>query len=102
MTTLSNRPHSALVIIDVQNGVVGNALHRDETVATIATLVDKARAADVEVVWVQDTGEDRTPGSDAWRIVPELTPLDSEPTVQKGKPIRRALYPVHLVWRRSR
>jgi len=47
MTTLDNRPNSALLVIDVQNGVVGNALHRDATVANIGTLVDKARAADV-------------------------------------------------------
>lgn len=84
MTTLPHRPHTALVIVDAQNGVVGNAYERDATIATISALVDKARAAEVEVVWVQDTGEDRTPGSEPWQIVPELKPLDSEPAVQKA------------------
>ena len=84
MTTLNNRPNTGLLIVDVQNGVMGNAHEREATIATIATLVDKARAADIDVVWVQDTGGDRTPGSDPWQIVPELGPLDSEPVVQKG------------------
>ncbi|HEY5230159.1 MAG TPA: isochorismatase family protein, partial [Galbitalea sp.] len=53
VTTLKNRPNTALLVIDVQNGVVGEAYDRDAVVANIATLVDKARAADVDVVWVQ-------------------------------------------------
>ena len=52
--------------------------------ARIATLVDKAREAGVPVVWVQDTGQDRTPGSEPWQIVPELKPLEWEPAVQKA------------------
>src|SRR5436305_1742073 len=84
MTTLDNRPNSALLVIDVQNGVVGNALHRDSTIATIAAVVDRARAADVDVIWVQDTQEDRAPGTPQWQIVPELSPRESEPAVQKS------------------
>ncbi|GMA25966.1 hypothetical protein GCM10025864_37250 [Luteimicrobium album] len=53
MSTLTNRPNTALLVVDVQNGVVGEAYHRDDVVANVATLVDKARAADVPVVWVQ-------------------------------------------------
>jgi nicotinamidase-related amidase len=84
MSTLDNRPNSALLVIDVQNGVVGNAVRRDSTLAAIAAVVDKARAAEVDVIWVQDTQEDRTPGSPPWQIVPELTPRESEPAVQKS------------------
>jgi nicotinamidase-related amidase len=40
MTTLTNRPKTALLVIDVQNGVVADAYERDTVVATIATLVD--------------------------------------------------------------
>ena len=52
MTTLSDRPNTALVVIDVQNGVVGGALRRDEVIANINTLVDRARGEGVPVVWV--------------------------------------------------
>ena len=44
MTTLANRPNSALVVIDVQNRVVEKAHDRDAVVANIAGLVEKARA----------------------------------------------------------
>jgi nicotinamidase-related amidase len=45
MTTLEKRPNTALVVIDVQNGVVKAAYERDAVVANIASLVDKARRA---------------------------------------------------------
>ena len=44
MTTLQNRPNHALVVIDVQNGVVGDAWNRDAVIANIVELVDRARA----------------------------------------------------------
>ena len=37
-------------------------------------LVDKARAEDVPVVWVQHSDDKMPAGSDAWQYVPELTP----------------------------
>ena len=53
MTTLENRPNTALLVIDVQNGVVGGAYERDTVVANVGNVVEKARAAEVPVVWVQ-------------------------------------------------
>lgn len=84
MTTLSGRPNTALLIIDVQNGVVAGAPRRDDVIANINTLVDKARAEDVPVVWVQhsdDGGLKRD--SDNWQFVPELVRRESEPLVHK-------------------
>ena len=83
MTTLRNRPNTALLVVDVQNGVVGGAHERDAVVANIDTLVDKARRAQVPVVWVQHSDEQLARDSDDWRIVPELTPDDAEPLVEK-------------------
>jgi nicotinamidase-related amidase len=84
MTTLVNRPNPALLVIDVQNGVVGEAYDRDHVVANIGTLVDKARAADVDVVWVQHNGDDLPRDSERWQYVPELVRRDSEPLVHKA------------------
>ncbi len=84
MTTLVNRPNTALLVIDVQNGVVGKAYDRDNVVANIATLVDKARAADVDVVWVQHNSDELPRDSESWQYVPELVRHDSEPLVQKA------------------
>jgi isochorismate hydrolase len=83
MTTHADRPNTALMVIDVQNGVVGNAYERDAVVANIATLVDRAREAGVLVVWVQHSDEQLENGSDAWEYVPELVRHEPEPLVHK-------------------
>jgi nicotinamidase-related amidase len=84
MSTLSNRPNTALLVIDVQNGVVTGSHARDEVVANISTLVDRARNDDVPVVWVRHASGELEPGSDAWQIVPELKPADAEPIIEKN------------------
>lgn len=84
MTTLANRPNTALLVIDVQNGVVAGAHERDAVVANVGGLVEKARRERVPVVWVQHSDEQLARGSDNWRIVPELTPGDAEPLVEKN------------------
>ena len=84
MTTLDNRPNTALLVIDVQNGVVEGAHERDTVVTNVGSLVEKARRERVPVVWVQHSDKGLAKGSDDWRIVPELTPGDAEPLVQKN------------------
>ncbi|QTE28159.1 isochorismatase family protein [Pengzhenrongella sicca] len=83
MTTITERPQTALVVIDVQNGVVEEAHLRDEVVATVHDLVERARREHVPVVWVQHDDDWLTRGSDAWQIVPELAPDAAEPLVAK-------------------
>jgi nicotinamidase-related amidase len=83
MTTLENRPKTALLVVDVQKGVVEGAAERDAVVANVGSLVEKARREQVPVVWVQHSSEQLATGSDKWRIVPELTPHDAEPLVEK-------------------
>jgi nicotinamidase-related amidase len=83
MATLENRPNTALLVVDVQNGVVGEAHERDAVVANIGGLVEKARQERIPIVWVQHSDEHLARGSDAWRIVSELTPTDAEPLVEK-------------------
>ena len=84
MTTLENRPNTALLVVDVQNGVVAEAHDRDAVVANVGSLVGKARRDQVPVVWVQHFDEGLAKGSDEWQIVPELTPGEVEPLVEKS------------------
>jgi nicotinamidase-related amidase len=84
MTTLEHRPNTALLVVDMQNGVVAKAHLRDTVVGHVARLVEKARHERVPVVWVQHTESHLAKGSDRWRIVPELAPDDTEPHVEKG------------------
>lgn len=83
VTTLENRPNAALLVIDVQNGVVEGNFERDTVVANIDRLVDKARQNGIPVIWVQDSAESRDTGSEPWQIVPELTPIDTDPRIDK-------------------
>ena len=83
MTSLPDRPNTALLVIDVQKGVVAGAPRRDQVIANISMLVGKARAESVPVIWVQHSDEHLQEGSDAWQYVPELSRRDGEPLVHK-------------------
>jgi nicotinamidase-related amidase len=83
MTTLSDRPHTALMVIDAQNGVLARTHERDQVVANISTLVTQARDEGVPVVWVQHSSDELPRGSEAWQYVPELSREETEPLVHK-------------------
>lgn len=84
MTTLTDRPGTALLVVDVQNGVVAGAHDRDSVVANVRTLVDKARVEGVPVVWVAHENAGMERGSEGWQYVPELPREGSEPLVHKS------------------
>lgn len=83
MTTLPNRPEQALVVIDVQKGVVHDAADRDGVVERIGSLVDRARSRGVPVVWVQHHEPEMPVGSEYWNLWPGLAIADGEPRVDK-------------------
>ena len=86
MTTLTDRPNTALLVIDVQNGVMEGTHDRESVVANIATLVDKARTAGVDVVWVQHNSDNLKRDTAEWQYVAELTRADGESVVHKQYP----------------
>ena len=83
MTTFEGRPNTALMVIDVQNGVVVGGHDRDRVVGNIAGLVDRARAEHVPVVWVQHSDSGIVKGSPSWEFVPELARAEAEALVHK-------------------
>jgi nicotinamidase-related amidase len=83
MSTIHNRTATALLIIDVQVGVVGAAHQRDAVIANIKTLLTAARAVGTPVVWVQHSDDQLAINSPEWQYVPELVRLESEPLVHK-------------------
>jgi nicotinamidase-related amidase len=82
-TRAADASGTALLVIDVQNGVVDAAHQRDAVVATIGDLVDRARSARVPVVWVQHSDDTLIGGTSSWAIVDELVPSADEVIVQK-------------------
>lgn len=111
--------HTALVIIDVQNGILRPAKNEraaavrqalDATVARIAALLARARAAGVPVVHVQHDGSPAhrlAVGTDGWQIRPEVAPAPGEPLINKTacdaffdtalEPTLRARHVDHLI-----
>lgn len=83
MSTFSDRPNRALIVIDVQQGVVHDAYFRDEVVSRIAALVSAARSEGVPVVWVQHHEPDMPIGSEYWQLVPGLEPAADEARIDK-------------------
>jgi nicotinamidase-related amidase len=72
-----------LLVIDAQNGVLAGAHQRDAVVANIAALIERAQAESVSVIWVQHSDDGLPIDSDAWQIVPELTPPGEGVIVRK-------------------
>jgi nicotinamidase-related amidase len=83
MTTLPGRPNTALLIVDVQNGVMDSSVNSEAVIANIVGLVEKARAQDVPVVWVQHTSGELPLGSEQWKIVAQLVPDEKDAVVGK-------------------
>ncbi|CAM5236103.1 Cysteine hydrolase OS=Streptomyces tendae OX=1932 GN=GUR47_36690 PE=4 SV=1 [Streptomyces tendae] len=79
-------PTSALLVIDMQNTTIAMAHRAAETVAAIAGLSERARASGVPVVTVRQRDAGMVPGTEGWRVVPELAPREGEPVVDKATP----------------
>lgn len=83
MTSPSERSTTALLVVDMQNGVVGDAFETDRVVRNINLLIEQARAAQAPVVWVQHSDEGLVRDSDGWQIVAGLVPGADEAIVHK-------------------
>lgn len=83
MSTRTRGDATALLVVDVQNDVMGAAWERDAVITRISGLVDRARAEGVPVVWVQHDDEGMPADTHAWEIVDELLPLRDEARVRK-------------------
>lgn len=85
MSKFTDRNKTALMVIDVQNAVFGSAWRADQVIANINKLVERARKANIDVVWVQHSDEEMPIGSHEWELVDSLTkPLPGEHVVQKN------------------
>ncbi|MCG7311430.1 isochorismatase family protein [Brachybacterium sp. ACRRE] len=74
----------ALLVVDLQAGVVDGAYRRDAVLCTAADLVERARGAAAPVIWIQHADSELVRGSPAWQIVDELDPQPGEVRVEKA------------------
>ncbi|MFJ6831869.1 isochorismatase family protein [Streptomyces sp. NPDC091209] len=68
----------------MQHGAVDGAHDLPRVIANIDTLVARARAEAVPVIWVQHSDDQMKRGSESWQYVPELVRQDAEPVVHKN------------------
>lgn len=86
---------TALVVIDVQVGIVGEAYRRDEVLENINLLLSRARTSGTPVIYVQHNEPGGLePGEPLWSIHPAVAPRDGEPIIQKKAP--DSFYETHL------
>lgn len=74
----------ALLVVDVQVGIMASAWNREKVIANIVHVVSRARQADVPVIWVQHHDAELPQGTEAWRWVDALQPRDDEPLIHKN------------------
>jgi nicotinamidase-related amidase len=83
MATVREGSGTALLVVDVQVGVMQNAWDSGRVILNVATVVERARQNGVPVLWVQHSDDDLPHGSPAWAWVPELVPAGDEPRIDK-------------------
>jgi nicotinamidase-related amidase len=83
MATVREGNKAALVVVDVQVGVMREAWDASRVVGNVARAVERARAQQIPVIWVQHTDDDLPKESPQWQWVPELVPAEGEPRVHK-------------------
>ena len=83
MPTVREGNQPVLVVVDVQVGVVGEVWDAARVIGNVARAVERARARDVPVLWVQHVSDELPSGSPPWQWVPELVPAPGEPLIAK-------------------
>ena len=83
MATVREGNKAALVVVDVQVGVMRKAWDAARVIGNVARAVERARAENVPVIWVQHTDQDLPKDSPQWQWVPELLPAEGEPRIHK-------------------
>jgi nicotinamidase-related amidase len=83
MAVIREGNKAALVVVDMQVGVMAQAWDAARVVGNAARAVQRARTHGVPVIWVQHENEEMPHGGAEWQWVPELKPAANEARVYK-------------------
>jgi nicotinamidase-related amidase len=83
MATLREGNKAALVIVDMQAGVMADAWDAPRVIANASRAVERARAQGVPVIWVQHENDEMPNGSSQWQLATGLQPAASDARVYK-------------------
>lgn len=83
MATIREGSRAALLVVDVQVGVMRSAWDAHRIISNIAAAVEKARKQAVPVIWVQHSDDELVFGSPDWELAPELVPAQGDLRIYK-------------------
>jgi nicotinamidase-related amidase len=86
MSTVRPGNQTALIVVDVQVGVMANAWDASRVIKNLTHAVTLARQHKVPVIWVQHESDELPRDSVSWQWVPELVPAAEEVRVNKRFP----------------
>lgn len=78
MASVREGHRAALVVVDVQVGVMAECDDAARAVTQVSRAVARARARGAPVLWVQHDDEQMPRDSAAWQWAPELVPADGD------------------------
>ena len=90
--TGASRPNmsinKALLVIDVQVGIIEgfHAYRGREVLEQISKLLERARASNMPIIYIQHDGEEGHPlevGTEGWEIHPDIKPFEGELIIRK-------------------
>jgi nicotinamidase-related amidase len=84
MTKDQNGKKMALLIVDVQNGVIASAYNKDKVVENINIMISKARKSNVPIIWVQHADNELIKNTYEWEIDPRLEQSSDDYYIEKG------------------
>jgi nicotinamidase-related amidase len=84
MATVRAGNKGVLLVVDVQVGVMKEAWEAPRVISNVARAVERARAEDVPVIWVQHSADELVPDTPGWQWVPELVPAKNETLIRKA------------------
>lgn len=77
-------PTTALLVVDVQRGVMADCWNAAAVIDRVAHAVQRARTAGAPVIWVQHGDAELQPGTEPWQWAPTLQPAADELQVHKA------------------
>ena len=83
MAAIRKGQNTALLVVDVQQGVMKNAWDAARVVGNVASAVQQARASQMPVIWVQHADEELVKDTDEWQWGTQLCPAPDEALVHK-------------------
>lgn len=79
------KPRTALLVIDVQVGPMWNTYQRDETVAVIQNMTERAKQRDIPVIYIQHEDPEGflVRGSQFWQFAQGISPRPEDVIIYK-------------------